>query len=353
VIALATTSIAIVLFAVIVVGWIVYYLLNTSAARREVGSEIELAANRKPYYPDEVLEGKRLERVQLYGVLLLVVIVIGLPLYWVFEPSRQAGATEGMEERFARWGSALFETTANQGFNCAGCHGGMKANGGTAPYTITDPVTQQVRAVNWYAPALNTVFYRFSEDEVTYILTYGRPGSPMSAWGLDGGGPMNAQQIETLIAYLKSIQIPREDCSDEEQADPLCESGHLPAKIQADIETLARQSVDDGTYKTYGEALFNLNLNSGAYSCARCHTKGWSWGDPGVPGQGAFGWNLTAGNTTAKFPSQDDMKTFVSEGSEQGKGYAPQSQGSGRMPGFGTMLTDQQLTAIIEYVRSL
>ena len=63
---------------------------------------------------------------------------------------------------------------------------------------MTDQVTGQVRAVNWYAPALNTVLYRFDEDEVSYILTYGRPGSPMSAWGLDGGGPMNAQQIQTL-----------------------------------------------------------------------------------------------------------------------------------------------------------
>ena len=30
-----------------------------------------------------------------------------------------------------------------------------------------------------------------------------------------------------------------------------------------------------------GEALFNLDLNSGAYSCARCHTQGWSYGEPG------------------------------------------------------------------------
>ncbi len=72
-----------------------------------------------------------------------------------------------------------------------------------------------------------------------------------------------------------------------------------------------------------------------------------------MPGQGAFGWNLTGGSEAAKFPSQDDMKQFVSDGSVNGKGYAPQSQGSGKMPGFGTLLTDQQLTAIIEYVRSL
>ena len=103
-IALATTSIAWIVLAIVVVGWIVYALLNAGSARKETGSEIELAANRKPYYDDEILEGKRLERVQLYGVLLLVVIVIGLPLYWVFEPSRQAGATEGLEKRLAELG---------------------------------------------------------------------------------------------------------------------------------------------------------------------------------------------------------------------------------------------------------
>ena len=354
-IALATTSIAWIIMGVVVVGWLVYAALNAGSARKEVGSEIELAANRKPYYDDEILEGRRLERVQLMGVLLLVVLVIGLPLYWILEPSRQAGATEGMQKRMEGWGANIFAPTGDNpsAFNCSGCHGGMNATGGVAPYTVTDQVTGEIRAVDWVAPALNTVLYRFDESEVNYILTYGRPGSPMSAWGLDGGGPMNAQQIQSLIEYLKSIQIPKEDCSPEEEGDPLCESGHLPADIQADIETSARQSVEDGTYDSYGEALFNLSLSSGAYSCARCHTKGWSYGDPGVPGQGAFGWNLTGGNTASKFPNAQDMFDFVQAGSVNGAGYAPQSQGSGRMPGFGALLTDQQLHAIIEYVRSL
>ncbi len=349
----ATTAIAWIILVVVVAGWILYAALNAGSARKEVGAEVELAANRKPYYSDEELEGPRLERMQLLGVVLLVIIVIGLPLYWVLEPSRQAGATEGLEKRLAHWGSLLFAPTADGGFNCAGCHGGMQANGGVAAYTVTDQITGEVRAVEWLAPALNTALYRFSDAEVQYIITYGRPGSPMSGWGLDGGGPMNAQQIQTLIAYIKSIQIPREGCSAEESEDPLCPTGHLPDKEQANIETLARQSVEDGTYGSYGEALFNLDLNSGAYSCARCHTKGWSYGDPGVPGQGAFGWNLTGGNTTAKFPSEQAMKDMVFSGTENGKGYAPQSQGTGRMPGFGQLLTDEQLTAIIRYVRGL
>jgi mono/diheme cytochrome c family protein len=350
---LTTTVVAWIVLAVVVVGWIIYAILNNAAARREVGSEIELAPNRKPYYDDETLEGPRLERMQLLGLLLLALIVVALPLYWVLEPDRQAGAREGLQERLAGWGEDLFQTTANHGFNCAGCHGGMNAVGGSASYTLTDPSTGEVKSVTWLAPALNTVFYRFSEDEIRYILTYGRPGSPMPAWGLAGGGPMNDQQIQTLIEYLKTIQIPREDCSAEEAGDPLCESGHLPTEEQQAIDDRAHQLVDEGTYESYGEALFNMDLASGAYSCARCHTEGFSYGNPGVPGQGAFGWNLTGGSENSRFPNEADHIEFVQTGSEEGVGYAPQAQGTGRMPAFGNLLTDEQIEAIVEYERGL
>ena len=94
-------------------------------------------------------------------------------------------------------------------------------------------------------------------------------------------------------------------------------------------------------------------VDSGAYSCARCHTEGWSYQSPGVPGQGAFGWNLTGGSTNSHFPSEQDMINFVKSGSEIGARYGKQSQGTGRMPGFGSLLTDEQIKAIVEYVRSL
>ena len=349
---LTTTTIGVIGLVVITGGWILYGLFNVRAGRKEAGAEIELAPNRKPYYDDETLEGPRLERVQLWGVIMLVIIVVALPLYWVFEPSRQAGAQEGWDNRFASWGSQLFATTADGGFNCAGCHGGMAGVGGEAPFTVTDPITQEVQQVNWKAPAVNTVFYKFDEDEVRFILNYGRPFSPMSPWGLVGGGPMNTQQIDNLIAYMKSIQIPRENCLEGE--DPIdCSTGNLPAEIQADIQTAAEQAVADGEAATIGEALFNLELGSGAYSCARCHTLGWSYGQPGVSGQGAFGWNLTGGSVNAHFASEADLIAFIKNGSEFGRQYGLNGQGSGRMPGFGSLLTDEQIEAIIEYVRSL
>ena len=355
---LTTTSIAGLAFVIILLGFAIYALFNVRAGRAEIGSEIELAANRKEYYDDETLEGSRLERMQMIGLACLLVSVIGLPFYWILEPSRQAGAQEGWDKRFASWGAELFEPTAEGGFNCAGCHGGMNAVGGEAPFTVTDPVTGAVTAVNWKAPALNTVFYRFDESEIEFVLNYGRPFSPMSPWGTIGGGPMTTQNIETLIEYLKSIQIPREGCLEDELGGTeyfdvqLCGSGVLPAANRDDIEKAARQSMEaEGI--GYGEALFNLELGSGAYSCARCHTLGWSYGDPGVTGQGAYGWNLTGGATNSHFASEDDMVNFIKNGSEFGKQYGINGQGSGRMPGFGSVLTDEQIRAVVEYVRSL
>jgi mono/diheme cytochrome c family protein len=47
------------------------------------------------------------------------------------------------------------------------------------------------------------------------------------------------------------------------------------------------------------------------------------------------------------------MINFIKQGSQFGARYGIQGQGSGRMPGFGNMLTDEQIQAIVEYVRSL
>ena len=56
VLATTTTTIAVIGLVIITVGWIVYGIFNVTGGRKEVGSEIELAANRKPYFVDETLD---------------------------------------------------------------------------------------------------------------------------------------------------------------------------------------------------------------------------------------------------------------------------------------------------------
>ncbi|MBI4884852.1 MAG: c-type cytochrome [Actinobacteria bacterium] len=355
--ALTTVTVGWVIFTLISIGWITYFFLSKSVARRELGSEAEVAPNRKVYYDDDKLEGSRLERMQFLGVLMLITMVIGLPLYWVLEPGRQAGAVDAKQAQFRGWGEELFATTADGGFNCAGCHGGMSGAGAAAPYPITD-TTGKVTVVSWYAPALNTIFYRYSQEEVRFILNYGRPFSPMPAWGAPGGGPMTEQNIETLLVYMKSIQLPPEGCITDDafvnKADPfVCDGGVLPQATRDDIQAAVERYQAANPGASEGEALFNLDIASGAYSCARCHTPGWSYGQPGVDAQGAFGWNLTGGATNTHFASEQDMITFIKAGSKNGARYGVQSQGTGRMPGFGHLLSDEQIKAIVEYVRGL
>ena len=231
----------------------------------------------------------------------------------------------------------------------------MNATGGVAPYTVTDPVTGEVRPVELEGPGA---------EHRALPLRRGRgPLHPhLRPAGLAdvGVGPRRRRTDErpadrdaASTTSSRSRSRARTACP-RRRATRTARAATCPPRIQADIETLARQSVEDGTYASYGEALFNLDLASGAYSCARCHTKGWSYGDPGVPGQGAFGWNLTGGNTTAKFPEHEDDDRVRRR---RARRTAPATRRSRRAaagcPASGTLLTDEQLEAIVEYVRSL
>ena len=171
---------------------------------------------------------------------------------------------------------------------------------------------------------------------------------------------MNDQQIETLIAYLKTIQIPRRTAADE-AGDPNCDDRHLPADMPGRHRDQRPPAVDDGTYDTYGEALFNLDLDGGAYSCARCHTKGWSYGEPGVAGPAApSGRTSPAATRSAQFPdAARTMVDFVTRPARANGAAATApagSQGTGRAcPAFGASCSTRpsRSQAIVEYERSL
>ena len=186
--------------------------------------------------------------------------------------------------------------------------------------------------MSWAAPSLDDVLLRFSPEEVTQIIVYGRPGTPMPAWGIAGGGALPEQPVQDLVNYLKSIQITPGE-----------------AKKRSTERLKAFQEKNPGVSE--GEGLFNIN-------CARCHTKGWSFGDPkDSGGGGAFGPNLRDGVTLRQFPALSGGVQkhidFVTTGSDYQKQYGNLGIGSGRMPGFGGILSVEQISKIIIYERGL
>ena len=408
----AVRDVGFVILAIVIIGFVVYLFFNLLDSRGEGGAEIELAANRKPYHDDDILETRKLDQSLMSGLVLLSIIGIALPLYWLGEPGRQEGLVENTRELWAEDGAEEFEEA------CSSCHGGGAA-GGVAAFAITEAGTGNfIASVDWIAPSLTSVLTRFDEDEILHTLNFGRNGV-MPAWGAPGGGPLTTQQLDILVVYLQEsqrdfdsvqssvqeglIEGAREEMAnrDPELAERLQEArvnvqratqsgvgsnieqaqGELGA-LQAEIGQLFPNDAlaawieeisdpDHPEYLTYGELLFTNRADAGAYGCARCHTSGWSFngstdidvnGDvlstvidedgTEVPGHqqggGWFGPNLTNGGTLGQFPTNATMEAFIGTGSELGIQYGNAGQGSGQMPGFGPRISDGLVEEIFD-----
>lgn len=420
IVTLSTWTIAIV--AILLLWRVLLGRRGVRPSRSEPGLEVELAEadpqNLSPFLADDDLEGRRLERVLFGAFVMSVLIALSLFLYFMREPVRTNASIEKFNDESVERGAVLYandqmpEFNSTQSLACANCHG-TKGEGGVASFVIT-PVAEGEAPVRvaWKAPPLNTVILRYPADaakieantpldtQLAQILTYGRPGTPMPAWGVAGGGAKNEQSIGDLVNYLYTIQIGNGDAmllardqvsaAESQPAENLqtrqeelktaqdelaaAQQEGVAATIAAAQEKLdaavqavadAQRWVAERENVTDGQLLFEAN-------CARCHTKGWSYFDPNDPyalpdwtgpirdaagdlvqGSGAFGPELQDGRSLTQFPEQETQIEFVTNGSLFQKPYGVNGIGSGRMPGFINVLTEEQIDAIVEYERQL
>lgn len=372
-------------------------------------------ANLTPFYDDDVMEDTHLTRVLRWVLLFSTIIAVVLPLYWLLEPGRQSEESKGFEERAIERGAVLYANSTMEAYDsakslaCANCHG-ADGGGGAATFVLTpeaqgDPDANPVKET-WAAPALNDIFYRFNEctaadvaegapncsrveGQVTQVITYGRPGTPMPAWGVAGGGPKNVQAVSDLVEYLKSIQVTpakakaaatkkikdfekyvngqaavaRKSLAEAEanlaEAKTDAQKELYQGRVDAFRAGIDRSEAYAAEVKGWGQGQLLFNTQ-----CARCHTKGWSTLEPSngfVPmpaesGSGAFGPSLRSGSVLDQFPGEPGKaKQFdwVAIGLEANKGYGVRGISSGRMPHFGNFLSKKQIDAIIEFERSL
>ncbi len=400
-----------------VIGWRVFSIRRNPEAS---------PANLTPFLADDVLEGRRLERVLGWTLLFSVLMIIALLAYFLWEPFRAEDMEDQFLERSIDRGAVLFANKASEHYEsefsllCADCHGD-EATGGVALQTLQpeadecqeeenkgNPDVPQClpQQVQWSAPNLTLAPLRYSRAQLLDIITYGRPGTPMPAWGVKSGkGSKNVQSINDLVNYLESIKVTPEEAMEQAtaevddyrqdaqnlvdngktgadraglqvdveeaqaglaaaQADPTSSEDDL-ARLQDDVERLEAELAQAIAYRDEVEALsdggvlFRLN-------CARCHTKGWSYFEndpanvdlPPLPaqGSGAYGPNLTNGSVLLQFPGEIGLAnqvSWVTLGVDPQGQYGIRGISSGRMPHFGKVLTKAQILAIVEYERSL
>lgn len=128
---------------------------------------------------DEELD-KSTNRVMLWGLALMVGFVAVFPLYRFFEPGNREASRELQLESLAAEGENIWS------FNCSSCHG-LNGEGGIGP-------------------ALNSQqFLTSATDAQTELLvSVGVPGTQMSAYSLDHGGPLTSEQIRAVVTFIRS-----------------------------------------------------------------------------------------------------------------------------------------------------
>lgn len=282
--------------------------------RRSPGSGEEVPPALRPGDTDDVLESERLTRIIRAGVALSVFFAFFLAVYWFAEPGKRLAKEKEFEEESIARGASYYALRTDPvtgeenlaGIECARCHG-INGEGGENDYL--DPATGVKRRVQ--VPELQTIFARYEDPPPGYAdarafiretIERGRPGTDMPTWGNQYGGPLTEQQIDDILNWMETIQ-----------KSPEVEQGAT------------------------GDQIF-------AQFCASCH---------GMSGTGGSGPAMVGGSEVRQFPTIDDHIAFVLEGSKAGQRYGTSGMGTGAMPGWRSILSDEQIRLVVEYERSL
>lgn len=141
------------------------------------------------YETDPELE-RSTNKVMAVGVVLMIALALAFPLYLSVEPDSREQSRKENVNSLATEGEAIW------GFNCSSCHG-AEGEGVTAPALNSKQFLQSA-----------------TDDQMTLLISVGIPGSQMSAFSQDHGGPLTSEQIKAVVAHVRSWEDKAPDVPD-------------------------------------------------------------------------------------------------------------------------------------------
>lgn len=186
-------------------------LLSAGLFRRR---KAEIPPGLRPGPSDEDLERRIQVRYRFWGAIFTIFLALFLPVYWLREPTRLDEKKSAFFDRSVTRGSALFAPTGESlvAVGCANCHG-AEGEGGVRTQVV------EGKTFTFAEPPLKYLAARYkaagrNDEEIKQLvrdaIERGRPGTPMPTWGLQFGGPLNAQQVDDLITFILAPAPPKD-----------------------------------------------------------------------------------------------------------------------------------------------
>jgi mono/diheme cytochrome c family protein len=137
----------------------------------------------RPKRLDTPDDERSLDRHYLLGLVCMAVLILAFPIYKTSEPRRRARTTDAMRQENVALGAKMFAQ------HCSACHGDQ-ARGGRGKPTL----------------ASRQFLGSVSDQQLHWLISGGVPGTAMSPYDMDLGGPFTPQEIARLVAYLRSLE---------------------------------------------------------------------------------------------------------------------------------------------------
>lgn len=135
-------------------------------------------------------------RVMAVGAILMFLMALVFPLYRWFEPQGREAAREVHIESLTEQGASIWD------LNCSSCHG-PNGEGGVGPALNSEQFLQSA-----------------TDDQIQGLVAVGVPGTQMSAYSLDFGGPLTSEQIKAVTTFIRSWEDDAPDRPDWREPVP-------------------------------------------------------------------------------------------------------------------------------------
>lgn len=137
----------------------------------------------KPPPLDSPADARSLDRQYVIGLCCMALLIVAFPLYRISEPDRRAEARQSMEQASIEQGEEAYER------HCVACHGPGGRGGSIGPTLAA----KEFLSVT-------------SDQQLRWLIAGGVPGTTMTAYDIDLGGPFTGQEIERIVRYLRALE---------------------------------------------------------------------------------------------------------------------------------------------------